>query len=51
VLERVCRDADIAGDLVPDAQLAAIAIEYDCELVSFDRDFARFADLRWTIPK
>lgn len=51
VLERVCHDADIAGDLVPDAQLAAIAIEYDCELVSFDRDFARFADLRWTIPK
>lgn len=51
LLEQVCRDADIAGDLVPDAQLATIAIEYDCELVSFDRDFARFAELRWAFPK
>ena len=50
ILERVCRDADILGDLVPDAQLAAIAIEHDCELVSFDRDFARFAEVRWTRP-
>jgi toxin-antitoxin system PIN domain toxin len=50
LLERVCRDADVTGDLVPDAQLAAIAIEHACELVSFDRDFARFADLRWIRP-
>jgi uncharacterized protein len=50
LLEGICRDADITGDLVPDAQLAAIAIEHACELVSFDRDFARFADLRWVRP-
>ncbi len=50
LLERICRDADVTGDLAPDAQLAAIAIEHACELVSFDRDFARFADLRWVHP-
>jgi toxin-antitoxin system PIN domain toxin len=50
LLEGLCRDADVTGDLVPDAQLAAIAIEHACELVSFDRDFARFADLRWVRP-
>jgi toxin-antitoxin system PIN domain toxin len=50
ILEQLCRDADISGDLVPDAQLAALAVEHDCELVSFDRDFARFAELRWTRP-
>jgi hypothetical protein len=50
LLERICREADITGDLIPDAQLAAIAIEHACELVSFDRDFARFADLRWIRP-
>jgi toxin-antitoxin system PIN domain toxin len=50
LLERICRDADVTGDLVPDAQLAAIAIEHACELVSFDRDFARFAELRWLCP-
>lgn len=50
LLERICHDADVTGDLVPDAQLAAIAIEHACELVSFDRDFARFTGLRWLRP-
>lgn len=50
LLERLCVDADARGDLIPDAQLAAIAIEHACELVSFDRDLARFTDLRWTRP-
>jgi toxin-antitoxin system PIN domain toxin len=50
ILERICGEADISGDLVPDAQLAAIAVEHACEVVSFDRDFARFPNLRWTRP-
>jgi toxin-antitoxin system PIN domain toxin len=50
LLERLCDEADAKGDLIPDAQLAAIAVEHACELVSFDRDFARFAELRWTLP-
>lgn len=47
LLERLCKEADAYGDLVPDAALAAIALEHACELVSFDRDFARFEAIRW----
>jgi toxin-antitoxin system PIN domain toxin len=50
LLERLCEDSDASGDLIPDAQLAAVAVEHACELVSFDRDFARFPELRWTRP-
>jgi uncharacterized protein len=51
ILERVCHEADVTGDLIPDAQLAAIAAEHACELVSFDRDFARFPRLDWSRPE
>lgn len=50
LLRRLCDEADAAGDLIPDAQLGAIALEHACELVSFDRDFARFASVRWIMP-
>lgn len=50
LLERLCNDAEASGDLIADAQLAAIALEHAGELVSFDRDFARFSDLKWTRP-
>ena len=50
VFERLCREADAAGDLAADAYLAAVAVDLGCELVSLDRDFARFADLRWRRP-
>jgi uncharacterized protein len=50
LLEQLVTSGDASGDLVADAQLAAIAIEHACELVSFDRDFARFAELRWMRP-
>ncbi len=51
IFQRVCADADCSGDLVADAFLAAIAIEHGCDLVSFDRDFARFQELRWERPE
>ncbi|MGI8623146.1 MAG: type II toxin-antitoxin system VapC family toxin [Solirubrobacteraceae bacterium] len=38
------------GDLVPDAHLAALAVEHGLTLCSNDRDFARFEGLRWTDP-
>lgn len=38
------------GNLVPDAHLAAIAIEHGLTLCSTDGDFARFAGLRWENP-
>jgi uncharacterized protein len=38
------------ADLVPDARLAALAIEHGLVLCSTDRDFARFEGLRWADP-
>jgi toxin-antitoxin system PIN domain toxin len=38
------------GNLTTDAHLAALAIEYQAELVSADADFARFPRLRWFNP-
>jgi predicted nucleic acid-binding protein len=36
--------------LTTDAHLAALAIEHGATIVSFDRDFARFEGVRWTLP-
>jgi len=36
--------------LVPDAHLAALAIEHGLTLCSTDGDFARFPELRWLNP-
>jgi uncharacterized protein len=50
LLQQLCEAADASGDLVADAQLAAVALEHAAELVSFDRDFARFEELSWKRP-
>ncbi len=50
LFESLCRGSDAVGDLASDAQIAAIALEHGAEVVSFDRDFARFAGLRWSRP-
>lgn len=50
VLAGLLREAGSAGNLVGDAHLAALAIEHDAEIVSFDRDFARFAGVRHRLP-
>jgi toxin-antitoxin system PIN domain toxin len=36
--------------LVPDAHLAALAIEHGIEIISADTDFARFTEVRWRDP-
>jgi toxin-antitoxin system PIN domain toxin len=38
------------GNLVPDAHLATLALEHRATVVSFDRDFGRFAGVRLEIP-
>ena len=38
------------ANLVPDAHLAALALEHDLTLCSSDQDFARFPGLRWENP-
>lgn len=40
----------IHANLVPDAHLAALAIEHGLTLYSTDGDFARFPRLRWSNP-
>lgn len=39
-----------AGNLVTDAQIAALAIEHDAALHTNDTDFMRFTGLRWFNP-
>lgn len=50
IFARICLSARARGKLVADAYHAALAIEYGCELVSVDGDFARFHGLRWRHP-
>lgn len=39
-----------AGNLVPDAHIAALAIQHRAEVHTNDRDFSRFPGLRWRNP-
>lgn len=39
-----------AGNLVSDAHLAALALEHDATVISFDRDFGRFEGVRCRLP-
>lgn len=39
-----------SANLVPDAHLAALAVEHGGELSSTDSDFSRFPRLRWKNP-
>ena len=50
IFARLCREIRARGNLVPDAFLAALALEHGCELVTNDTDFARFKGLRWRHP-
>jgi toxin-antitoxin system PIN domain toxin len=50
VLGELVRRHQVAGNLVPDAHLAAIAVEHGLEVCSADTDFARFTEIRWRNP-
>jgi toxin-antitoxin system PIN domain toxin len=50
LFEGLCRQSKATGNLVQDAWNAALAIETGCEWVTTDRDYARFAGLRWHTP-
>jgi uncharacterized protein len=45
-----CRLGGIRGNLVPDAYLAALAVESGSEWITTDGDYARFPGLRWRRP-
>jgi toxin-antitoxin system PIN domain toxin len=46
----LCRAAGAKGNLIPDAYLAALAIESGSEWVTTDRDYSRFPGLIWRHP-
>ena len=46
----LCWRAGAKGNLIWHAYFAAMAIEWGCEWISTDRDFARFPGLRWRHP-
>ena len=50
ILARLLAAPGVHGNLVPDAHLAALAIEHGLILCSTDGDFARFPGLRWQNP-
>jgi len=50
IFERVCVEAGTIGRRITDAWFAALAIEWGCEWITFDRDFARFPGLKWQTP-
>jgi toxin-antitoxin system PIN domain toxin len=50
IFTRLCQQASVKGNLVPDAYFAALAIESGSEWISTDRDFSRFPGLNWRHP-
>jgi toxin-antitoxin system PIN domain toxin len=50
IFTELCGGAGARGSLIPDAYLAAVAIENACEFITDDKDFAKFPGLRWRHP-
>ena len=50
VYAELARRHRVTGNLVPDGQLAALALENGVAVVSADTDFARFTEVRWLNP-
>lgn len=50
IFTELCQTVGAKGNLIPDAWLAALAIESGCEWFSTDRDFSRFPGLKFRHP-
>lgn len=50
ILGPLLANTESRANLVPDAHLAALAIEHGLQLCSTDGDFARFHSLEWKNP-
>jgi toxin-antitoxin system PIN domain toxin len=49
ILSRLLLEVGTAGNLTNDAHIAALAIEHNAEVLTFDKDFAKFSGLRHQI--
>ncbi len=50
ILGRLVLVHEVRGNLVTDAQLAALALEHGVPVASADTDFARFTEVEWVNP-
>ena len=50
IFTNLCQQAGVKGNLIPDAYLAALAIESGSEWITTDRDYSRFPGLKWHHP-
>ncbi len=50
IFESLVSATGARGNVIPDAYLAAVAIEHGATWVTDDRGFARFPGLRWSLP-
>ena len=50
LLRGLLRDVGTAGNLTTDAHLAALALEHGADIVSYNRDFARFPGVQHRLP-
>jgi len=50
IFKRLCIDTGTRGRRITDAWFAALAIEWGCEWITLDRDYARFPGLKWSLP-
>ena len=50
IFTNLCQIAAAKGNLIPDAYLAALAIESGSEWITTDRDYSRFPGLKWRHP-
>ena len=50
IFQRLCLETETRAGRVTDAWYAALAIEWGCEWITFDRDYARFPGLKWGTP-
>lgn len=50
IVAGLLREVGTGGNLVNDAHLAALALEHDASVITYDTDFARFRGVRWQLP-
>jgi hypothetical protein len=50
IFKRLCIETNTRGPRVTDAWFAALAIEWGCDWVTLDRDYARFPGLKLQTP-